>query len=45
MAKNSKNKAANQKNNKPASNNKGNSQSMDTLQTTKTHKNPNPKAT
>lgn len=45
MAKDSKNKAINQKQNKAPSNNKGNSQGMNTLQTTKTHKNPNPQAT
>lgn len=37
------NKAKNQKQNKAASSNKGNSQSMNTLQTTASHKNPDPK--
>jgi hypothetical protein len=36
------NKAKNQKQNKPASNNKGNSMGMNTLQTTASHKNPDP---
>lgn len=40
---NNKNKAKNQKSNKPPSNNKGNSQGMDTLRTTATDANPNPK--
>lgn len=35
-----KNKTKNQQQNKPASNNKGNSQSMNTLQTTASNKNP-----
>jgi hypothetical protein len=38
------NKAKNQKQNKTPSNNKGNSMGMNTLQTTRTDKNPNPKA-
>jgi len=37
-----KNKDKNQKQNKAPSNNKGNSQSMNNLQTTASHKNPNP---
>jgi hypothetical protein len=41
---NNKNKAKNQKQNKPPSSNKGNSQGMDTLQTTATDKNPDPRA-
>ena len=41
MTKN-KNQAVNKKQNKPTSNNKGNSMGMDTLQTTRTDKNPNP---
>jgi hypothetical protein len=40
---NNNNKVKNQKQNKPASNNKGNSQGMNTLQTTATDKNPDPK--
>lgn len=44
MPKNNKNKTRNQKQNKPPSGNKGNSQGMNTLQTTATDKNPNPKA-
>lgn len=36
------NKVKNQQQNKPASNNKGNSMGMNTLQTTASHKNPNP---
>lgn len=42
MTKN-KNKAKNQMENKAPSNNKGNSQSMNTLQTTASHKNPDPR--
>jgi len=38
------NKTKNQKQNKAPSNNKGNSQSMNTLQTTASHKNPDPKS-
>lgn len=40
----SNNKNIAKKQNKPPSNNKGNSQGMNTLQTTATDKNPNPKA-
>ncbi|WP_284703598.1 hypothetical protein [Clostridium swellfunianum] len=38
------NKAKNQRQNKTPSNNKGNSMGMNTLQTTRTDKNPNPNA-
>lgn len=41
---NNNNKAKNKTQNKSASNNKGNSQSMKTLQTTATDKNPDPDA-
>jgi hypothetical protein len=37
------NKVKNQQENKPASNNKGNSQGMKTLQTVASHKNPDPR--
>lgn len=37
------NKAKNQQQNKSASNNKGNSQGMNTLQTVASHKNPDPR--